>query len=173
MHLGKFRGYASYNHLMFSLLQSMIVQLYQLQDACLLGALEDGLNALLNIEVCAHPSRVLVINIRFQKSIEFEYMKVLVHWTAGRRWWSFFYYCCRNYRNSSYAILNSYNKLELSILIYMQHADVNWEFLFLKYYRRHYRNTNLYAAYTHIIRFSKCHLMQAEEALLRIRYCFI
>lgn len=27
--------------------------LYQFQDACLLGALEDGLNALLNIEVCA------------------------------------------------------------------------------------------------------------------------
>jgi len=29
----------------------MIAQLYRLQDACLLGALEDGLNALLNIEV--------------------------------------------------------------------------------------------------------------------------
>jgi len=39
-----------------------------LQDACLLGALEDGLNALLNIEVLPH---FLVIKIRFQKRIEF------------------------------------------------------------------------------------------------------
>ena len=45
----------------FSCFQSMIAQLYRLQDACLLGALEDGLNALLNIEVCAH---FLVIKIR-------------------------------------------------------------------------------------------------------------
>jgi len=37
-------------------------------DACLLGALEDGLNALLNIEV---PPHFLVIKIRFQKRIEF------------------------------------------------------------------------------------------------------
>ena len=55
--------YASFYHSMFFLFSiKMIAQLYRLQDACLLGALEDGLNALLNIEVCAH---FLVIKIRW------------------------------------------------------------------------------------------------------------
>lgn len=39
---------------MFTLFPINDCKLYQFQDACLLGALEDGLTALLNIEVCGH-----------------------------------------------------------------------------------------------------------------------